>query len=266
MSKEPQSFILIPGAGGMAWYWHRVVPLLEKAGCEAIAVDLPADDESAGLDDYVQLVLRAVGSRSNVTLAAQSLGGFIAPLVCARAEVRSLIFVNAMIPRPGETAGAWWEISGAVEARIAAAVAAGYSPEFDPATYFMHDVPKAVLRRGPSRQRNQAEAVFGQPCRFARWPRIPMRVIAAADDRFFPLEFQRRIARDRLNIEVEITAGGHLVALSKPKELTSLLLSGKSRAPQDGDEYRSFLEQDILGLQKNQRARTHLSKFEDGAP
>lgn len=38
------SFILVPGAGGMAWYWHRIVPLLEQAGCEAIAVDLPADD------------------------------------------------------------------------------------------------------------------------------------------------------------------------------------------------------------------------------
>jgi pimeloyl-ACP methyl ester carboxylesterase len=194
---------------------------------------LPADDERAGLDDYVQLALRAIGTRSNVTLVAQSLGGFTAPLVCARTEVCSLIFVNAMIPRPGETAGAWWENTGAVEARIAAAVVAGYTPEFDPATYFIHDVPKAVLRRGPSCQRNQSEVVFGQPCRFAKWPKIPMRAIAAADDRFFPLEFQRRIAWDRLNIEVEVIAGGHLVALSNPKELTSLLVSGSSRAPQD---------------------------------
>jgi len=44
------SFILIPGAGGSAFYWHRVVPLLEAAGHEAIAVDLPGDDERAGLD------------------------------------------------------------------------------------------------------------------------------------------------------------------------------------------------------------------------
>ncbi|HYS07166.1 MAG TPA: hypothetical protein VEP66_00420 [Myxococcales bacterium] len=25
------AFILIPGAGGVAWYWHRLVPLLERA-------------------------------------------------------------------------------------------------------------------------------------------------------------------------------------------------------------------------------------------
>jgi pimeloyl-ACP methyl ester carboxylesterase len=48
---ENPSYILIPGAGGMAWYWHRVVALLEQAQREAIAVDLPGDDESAGLDD-----------------------------------------------------------------------------------------------------------------------------------------------------------------------------------------------------------------------
>jgi pimeloyl-ACP methyl ester carboxylesterase len=218
------SFILIPGAGGMAWYWHRVVPLLELAGYEAIAVDLPADDPSKGLHDYADVVTHAVGSRSNVILVAQSLGGFTAPLVCARKAVRGMIFVNAMIPQPGETAGAWWGNTGAVDARIAAARAGGYTPQFDLPTYFLHDVPEAVLRVGPSRQREQSEPMFGQPCQFERWPGIPMRVIAAAADRFFPLEFQKRCARERLNAEVEVIPGGHLVALSKPEELTARLL------------------------------------------
>jgi pimeloyl-ACP methyl ester carboxylesterase len=74
------SFVLIPGAGGMAWYWHRVLPLLKHVHREAIAVDLPGDDESAGLNDYAEIVVRAIGERSNVILVAQSLGGFTAPL------------------------------------------------------------------------------------------------------------------------------------------------------------------------------------------
>lgn len=220
---EP-SFILIPGAGGMAWYWHRVVPLLEQAGCEAIADELPADDPSKGLDDYADIVIRTIGSRSNVILVAQSLGGFTAPLVCARKDIRALVFVNAMIPRPGETAGAWWENTGAVDARITAATVGGYTPQFDLQTYFLHDVPEAVLRAGPSRQREQSDSMFGQPCRFERWPRIPLRVIAAADDRFFPLGFQKRVARARLDAPVEVIPGGHLVALSRPKELVDGLL------------------------------------------
>jgi len=47
-------------------------------------------------------------SRNDVILVAQSLAGFTAPLACARATVRMIVFVNAMIPKPGETAGAWW--------------------------------------------------------------------------------------------------------------------------------------------------------------
>ncbi len=218
------SFVLIPGAGGMAWYWHRIAPLLEQADHEAIAIDLPGDDGNAGLDDYADIVVRAIGARSNVILVAQSLGGFTAPLVCARAAIGMLVFVNAMIPQPGETAGAWWKNTGAVEARIAAAKAGGYTAEFDLPTYFLHDVPAEVPREGPPRPREQADPVFTEPCRFECWPQIPIHVIASANDRFFPLPFQKRVARDRLKVEAEELPGGHLVALSNPEGLVDRLL------------------------------------------
>ena len=213
------SFVLLPGAGGMASYWHRVALLLTQAHRESIAIDLPGDDASASLSDYADIAVRGIGARAHVTLVAQSLAGFTAPLVCARAPVRRLVFVNAMIPRPGETAGAWWDNTGAVRARVAAARRGGYSVEFDPGTYFLHDVPQEVLGAGPVRQRDQAETIFADPCRFVHWPKIPIHVIASADDRFFPLEFQRAVARSRLDKDVEAVPGGHLVALSHPAEL-----------------------------------------------
>src|SRR6202044_4246149 len=106
---QRRTFALIPGAGGTAWYWPRVAALLREAGHEAIAVDLPGDDPAAGLPEYADLVAAAIGSRDNVVLVAMSLGGFTAPMVAARTPVRSLVFVNAMIPNPGEPPGAWWE-------------------------------------------------------------------------------------------------------------------------------------------------------------
>ena len=48
-------------------------------------------------------------------------------------------------------------------------------------------------------------------------------VLAGRDDRFFPLEFQRRIARDRLGLEADVVPGGHLVALSYPVDLADRL-------------------------------------------
>jgi pimeloyl-ACP methyl ester carboxylesterase len=90
-------------------------------------------------------------------------------------------------------------------------------------------VPQSVLRAGPQRPREEAAIVFGEPCRFDQWPAIPISVLAAGDDRFFPISFQRRIARERLGKEVEEIPGGHLIALSNPAGLTERLLARQKK-------------------------------------
>src|SRR5262245_50109646 len=104
------TFILIPGAGGSAWYWHLVAPKIRESGHEAIPVSLPAADDAAGLPEYAAAVVRAIGNREprRVVLVAQSLAGFTAPLVCKEVRVALLVLLNAMIPRPGESPGEWW--------------------------------------------------------------------------------------------------------------------------------------------------------------
>jgi alpha/beta hydrolase family protein len=221
---QQRTFILVPGAGGTAWYWHRVASFLREAGHEAIAVDLPGDDPAAGLLEYASLVTDAIGSRASVVLVAQSLGGFTAPLVAGKVPVRSVVFVNAMIPSPGETPGAWWDNTGWAQARIAAAKQAGYSAEFELATYFLHDVPPEIAAAGEPYQRPEADAVFASVCDFSAWPAVPMRVVAGADDRFFPVGFQQALARHRLGVEADVLPGGHLIALSQPGALARYLL------------------------------------------
>jgi hypothetical protein len=217
------TFVLIPGAGGSAWYWHRVVPLLRAAGHEAIAVDLPGDDPAAGLPEYTRIVSDAIGDRDDVVLAAQSLGGFTAPLAAAKVPVRSLVFVNAMIPAPGETPGAWWDNTGWLAARTAAAERGGYGTEFDLAVYFLHDVPPEVAAAGADYQRPEAGAVWESVCDFA-WPPVPVRAVAGADDRFFPAGFQQGLAAGRLGVEADVLPGGHLIALSRPAALADYLM------------------------------------------
>lgn len=218
------TFVLVPGAGGSPWPWSRVVDQLTLAGHAAIAVDLPGDDPEAGLPEYTELVLRAAATFDDPVLVGGSLGGFTVAMVAARRPVRSIVLVNAMVPSPGETPGDWWANTGAIAARDEAAKQGGYGP-FDVATYFLHDLPPDVLAEGEQHQRDEAEAVFASTCDFDDWPDVPIRVLAGADDRFFPLELQRRVAHDRLGLDVDAIPGGHLLPLAQPSLVTEYLLA-----------------------------------------
>jgi pimeloyl-ACP methyl ester carboxylesterase len=219
------TFILVPGAGGAAWYWHLVVERLRDAGHDAVAVDLPGADPAAGLPEYADLVVAAADGQRAVVVVAQSMGAFTALPACGRLPVRRLVLNNAMVPLPGETPGDWWDATGSEAARVAAARAGGYDEAFDLHTAFLHDVPAAVAEAGAEHQRPEADIAFEQPCDFARWPDVPTTVLAGRDDRCFPLAFQRRIARERLGLDVDVVPGGHLNALSAPDALTRALLS-----------------------------------------
>jgi pimeloyl-ACP methyl ester carboxylesterase len=218
-----RSVVLIPGAGGLGWFWHRVVVELSQRGYDAFAADLPADDESKGLPAYADAVVDAIGDREDIAMVAQSMGAFSAPLIWQRVPVRRVVFVNAMIPLPGETPGEWWDNVGLEPARIAAAERDGYGTDFDLETYFLHDIPADLKAEMYQHAVPQSDGPFGDPCTFEAWPDIPIHAVAGRDDRFFPLELQRRVARERLGIEVDVVPGGHLAALSYPADLAAYL-------------------------------------------
>ena len=232
MSTSQASFVLIPGAGGAAWLWSRVVRELKARGHDAIAVDLPAEDESAGLPEYAQVVLKAAADRENIVLVGQSMGAFPAVQVCDQLPVTTLVLVNPMIPNPGETPGEWWANTGQEQAMRDNDLREGRSPdaEFDVNTYFLHDLPPDVLAEAGDNDRRQSEAIFGSPLNVSAWPTAPTRVISGRDDRFFPLDFQRRLARERIGITPDVIPGGHLAALSHPAELVDVLDTGRSIA------------------------------------
>jgi len=225
------SFVLIPGAGSDSWYWHLVEPELGKAGHDVVAVDLPCDDDSKTFTDYADTVVDAIGDRSDLVLVAQSLGGFTAPLVCERVPVQQIVLVNAMIPSPGESAGEWWANTGQPQAMHEEAARHGrkYKDDMelmnDFEYVFLHDVPEDVKAESANHVRNQSGRPFGDPPHIDRWPDVPTRVIAGRDDRLFPLDFQRRVAQERLAVGIEEIDGGHLVALSNPVGVAERLLS-----------------------------------------
>lgn len=220
------TYVLIPGAGGAASFWNLVRQEMTERGVDSVAVSLPGGDVTKGLPEYVDLVVEAAAPFDDVVLVGQSLGGFSASWAAERIGPRELVLVNAMIPLPGETGGEWWGATRAEQARIANDVRAGRNPDLglDEEVYFLHDVPAEALAAAGEEGQEESEAIFADPWGPAAWPNVPTRVIAGADDRLFPGGFQIDVARERLGVAVEVVPGGHLAAMSRPRELTDAIL------------------------------------------
>ena len=206
------TYVLIHGAGSDSWYWHLVTPRLQQLGHKVVAVDLPCNDDDAGLAEYAEVVVDAVGDHSEVILVAQSLGGFTAPLVWDRLSVELMVLVAAMTPRPGESPGEWWANTGHE-----------FPDPFDPATVFAHDLSPGLAEESIQHVRQQSSTPFGKPWPLDAWPNVPTRFLLCRDDRFFPAEFQRRVVRERLGIVPDEMDSGHLPALAHPLELVERL-------------------------------------------
>jgi pimeloyl-ACP methyl ester carboxylesterase len=162
-----------------------------------------------------------------VVVVGQSMGAFTAPMVAARVPTSKLVLVNPMVPSPGESAGQWWAATGQKSAMVTNFRRIGLGDkEFDVVDDFFHDVP-AELRDEALRQPEppESDTPFEQPWPLKAWPQVPTTVVQGSDDRLFPLDFQRRVVRDRLGLDVDVMPGGHLMALSQPEELTRRLLA-----------------------------------------
>jgi pimeloyl-ACP methyl ester carboxylesterase len=215
------TFVLIPGAGSDGWFWHPVVDRLHALGHRCLAIDLPWNEAGAtfaGFADGVVDTIAAERDRAADTdggeliVVAQSLGGFVGPLVCARVRADLLVMIAAMVPAPGESAGEWWANTGFV------------SPEpFDEQEVFLHDVPTELAEASANHVCAPADSLFVDPWPLDEWPDVPTRFLLCRDDRFFTADFQRRVVHDRLGITPDEMSGGHLPFLAHPDELVDWL-------------------------------------------
>ncbi|MDO8213618.1 alpha/beta hydrolase [Conexibacter sp. CPCC 206217] len=234
------TYVLIHGAGDVASSWDLVAEELRERGHDVIAVDLPCDDPDAGLAEYADAVVEAVGAaaeeaataaaaaagstgvtessntREQLVVVAHSLGGFTAPLVCDRIGADLLVLVSAMIPLPGETAGEWWTTSGYMAATRG-------RPELDDIALYLHDVPPDLGAAALEQSRDQAGKPMTEPWPLDAWPDVETRFLLCRDDRFFPTEWMRGLVRERLGIEPDEIDGSHCVYLSRPQELAQRL-------------------------------------------
>jgi pimeloyl-ACP methyl ester carboxylesterase len=167
-----------------------------------VAPDLPGDDDSAGLNEYADTVVEAVGDRKHLVVVGQSFGAFTATLVADRLPVDVLVLVAGMIPSPGEAPGDWWANTGYRNAVTEqAARDGGKTGNEDPYVSFYHDVPRKLAEEAMSKERaHPSEASMASPWPLDAWPSVPTKFVLCTEDRFFPPDFFRRLVAERLNI------------------------------------------------------------------
>jgi pimeloyl-ACP methyl ester carboxylesterase len=105
-----RTFVLIHGAGDVAWSWRLVAEELRRNGHVVVAPDLP--DQAASLEEYADTVIDAIGQAKNLTVVGHSFGAFTAPLVAARSPTETLVLLAGVVPSPGEPPDDWWTNTG----------------------------------------------------------------------------------------------------------------------------------------------------------
>jgi pimeloyl-ACP methyl ester carboxylesterase len=227
--KDPKAmatFVLIHGAGDGGWYWHLTEAELLTRGHQAIAPDLPCDNDTASLDDYAGTVAEAAADRPDLVIVGQSYGAFTATLAASRLPARLLVLVAGMIPAPGESPGLWWDNTGYRQAaEEQARLDGGKTGHADPLISYYNGVPRPLAEEALRRGRGESTVVWDTPWPLDAWPDVPTRFILCRDDQFFPAAFVRRVAKQRLGIVPDEVPGCHCVALSHPRELADLLVS-----------------------------------------
>lgn len=222
--------LLIHGAYTSPWHWHRLVPVLESAGCEVIVPELPCDDPDAGLETYLAAVEAEIGEQSEPpVVVGSSFGAVTACAFAARHEVRALMTVCGMVPLPRRPISE--DAAQATQPAFATAVDVNEdgSTTFRPDAALeivFHESEPELAREAASRLRNQAARPFLEPAPFEGLPDVPRRGIVAPEDRLLRPEWLASVVRERLGVEPMPLAGDHTPMLSQPERLAELLLAG----------------------------------------
>src|SRR3954465_2229032 len=201
------NFVLVHGAWHGAWCWQRVVALLTAQGHRVHAVTLTGVGERVHLmSPLITLETHSADVANtlvfeelqDVVLAVHSYAGMIGTALADRmpGRLRHLVYVDAVVPKPGES----WSgphASATREARIAAAQASpDYSfPAPDPSVFGLEAEDHAWVKR---RQRGQPGPASQARLRFdpQRVPAVPRTFVDCIQPRLGTIDSIRPRVRD----------------------------------------------------------------------
>jgi pimeloyl-ACP methyl ester carboxylesterase len=218
------TFGLVHGGGLGAWCWDRLLPELEARGHTAATVDLTPEDQSAGAARCAEVISQAFADHADLVLVGHSIAGLIIPLVAAQRPVQRLVFLHALLPRPGQSlVEQLGDEPDMFNPEMFTAQAPFWEDEALAIHFLLHDCPPEIAHDAFRRLRPEPGVLGREVTPLPTWPDVPCAYIVCTDDRTATPAWARRAARERLGVEPIEIPGGHCPFLSRPAQLAGAL-------------------------------------------
>ena len=237
------NFVLVHGAWHGGWCWQRVTKALQQDGHRVHAVTLTGLGERAHLlspaitlDTHIDDVLKLieVEELADVVLAVHSYAGMIGTAVADRLgqRIRHLVYVDAVLPKPGESWSST-QSSATQQQRLAAAQSSRHFsfPPPDPEIFGLMDADREWVGR---RQTPHPGNTYQAPLQFdaQRVAAVARSFVSCTQPALATIEPSRLRAQDPLFWNgawlpkahyVELQTG-HDPMISEPAALARILL------------------------------------------
>jgi pimeloyl-ACP methyl ester carboxylesterase len=210
-----------------------LTPLLQEAGHDVVAVDMPFDDGSATFEDCADVLCAALQGRDDdVVLVGHSFAGCVIPLVAARRPLRHLVYLCAVVPQLGSSvieqlASEPDMISPRFYAGLGELDEQMRTPFVDleiAREVFYPDCDDAVATAAVARLSPQSALPPSQCFTLAEFPSVRTTYVMCTDDQVVGAEWSRRVAGERLHADLVELPGGHSPFYSRPAVLAEVLL------------------------------------------
>ena len=219
-----KTVVLVHGAFADGSAWAGVTPLLEEAGLDVISVQNPLDSLAGDVAFTQRAINRAEGP---VVLVGHSWGGQVITEAGLDDKVKSLVYVAAYAPDPGQSLGEAAELdkfpANGIEALQQDKDGYFFLPDEAMANLFAHDVPAAETKIMAATQGLLNSKALGEPVTNAAWQSKPSFYVIAGEDYMTPTALQRQFA-EKIGAKAHEIDASHAVAVSQPEFVADVII------------------------------------------